>query len=148
MSDIALVFDEKLRRCDLAIAGGDLALDDGLVTAALISALADRRAAPGDVRSGDDARGWWADRIILGAEDLWGSRLWVFHRRKKTVETLEDARRALEEAYAWLVMDKVASRVEVSAEFIGDVGLSWAVAIHKPDGSTSQFKFERFWSDK
>jgi phage gp46-like protein len=148
MSDIALVWDSANGRCDVAIENGDLLLDDGLETAALISALVDRRAAPGDVPEGDDPRGWWADALILGVEDLWGSRLWVFARRKKTAETLEDARRAIEEAFAWLVTDKVASRLVVTAAFLGDTGLAWSIEIYRPDGTTSWYKFERFWSGK
>jgi phage gp46-like protein len=73
--DIALVWDPAKRRADLALAGGDLAADNGLTTSVILSLFCDRRAADDDVLPDDavdlngrlvrqgagDRRGWWGD---------------------------------------------------------------------------------------
>lgn len=98
---------------DLAISGGDLAVDLGLETAVWASLFVDRRAEDGQVGEGVDPRGYWGESD--GAP--WGSQLWLIERAKRTKETSEFARRAALEGLAWMVSEGIASLVEVEAEY-------------------------------
>jgi phage gp46-like protein len=100
---------------DLVLDGDDLATDEGLTTALVVSILSDgrsdaeRRALPNH----EEIRGWWADNV----RDRFGSRLWTLEREKRTTDTLERARELGEDALAWLVEDQIASRVSVEASY-------------------------------
>ena len=66
-------------------------------------------------------------------------------RAKLTAQTVILAREYAEEALAWLVDDKVASRVEVEAERIGLTTLGLASRITKPDGRSLDVRFSDVW---
>jgi len=103
---------------DLAIAGGDLALDEGFGTALLVSLFTDALAGPEDELPdlGTDRRGWWGEAVLQGEGDLpWGSRLWLLGRAKLTTQTLGDAEVYAREGLAWLVEGGVAESLEVAA---------------------------------
>ena len=97
--DIALHFDPIAFACDYAVAAGDLAADNGLKTAVLISLFTDRLAAADDeIPDGtEDRRGWWGDMPADGSApsgappDPIGSRLWLLARAKQSAETLNRA---------------------------------------------------------
>jgi phage gp46-like protein len=73
--DLLVAFDNDTMRGDLVLAPPDLATDDGLTTAVLISIFTDRQAEPDDTlpddvvnlsgavvsRGSGDRRGWWGD---------------------------------------------------------------------------------------
>ena len=63
MTDLALHFAPGAWSADLSILGGDLATDDGLRTAVIISLFTDARARADDPLPEADAdrRGWWGD---------------------------------------------------------------------------------------
>lgn len=145
MADLALNYDELKGRFDLAIEGGDLATDNGLTTAAIISAFADARAEVYEVSPGEDRRGWWADHLAGDRPDAWGSRVWVFKREKRTPEVLNRLRTALEEAFGWFVADGCARSIDVATGFIGETGVAFTVTLNRPDGTTKTYKFQAFW---
>jgi len=146
MSDIGLFWDAERFRADLSLRSADLALDDGLETAVLISLFTDRRAAPDDAvpEAGADLRGWWGDVAPSVAGDLIGSRLWQLSREKQTATVVARAREYAEEALAWLVIDGVAESVVVEAQIVarGVVGLG--IQINRPSGP-SRMKFDYAW---
>ena len=111
---------------DLALAGYDLATEDGLRTAVIISLFTDRRAEADDEipDGGDDRRGWWADPAM-------GSRLWLLARAKETPDTLTRARAYAIEALQWLIDDGVATAVDVTAEWArrGVLGLRVVITL-------------------
>lgn len=115
MTDLSLSYVNKglsqPPAIDLALDGYDLAKEDGLRTAVIISLFTDRRAeADDEIPDGsDDRRGWWAGAI--------GSRLWLLARAKETPDTLARARAYAIEALQWLIDDGVATAVEVTAEW-------------------------------
>lgn len=117
---------------DLAVVGGDLAMDAGLGTAALASLWTDRRA---DLDDGlgldDDPRGYWADRE--GAR--WGSRLWLLDRKKRIDSTLRQAEDSAREALEWLRPAQIASRVRASASWGADGELRLVVTIERADSA-------------
>lgn len=110
--DIALILDGGT--ADIALSGGDLVTDRGLRTAVTLSLFSDARAPDAaSLPAGETGlRGYWAD----GAEDRFGSLLWLL-RREKMVPAV--ARRAEDHARAalqWLVDDGIAGSVAVAAE--------------------------------
>lgn len=143
MSDLALSWNAVLAEADLALAGLDLATDDGLKTAVIISLFSDRRAAPDDElpQGLDDRRGWWGDSFADVDGDQLGSRLWLLQRAKRTPDVLRRAVEYVEEALAWLVADGVASSVSATAEWMGDSGLALVVSIVRPTAQPAQFMF-------
>jgi len=131
---------------DLVMAGGDLALDDGLNTAILVSLFTDRRAAAHDElpEPTESRRGWWGDGLNGDNDrgrDLIGSRLWLLVRRKQTPETRQLFEDFTREALAWLVTDGLAEKVDVSAAW-GAMGiLIISIVIHRPTGQAERFEF-------
>lgn len=115
-----------------------LSLEDTLQTAIIISLFTDRRATPDDrlpLRE-QDRRGWVGDAFALPSatrgQDEWGSALWLVYISKVTSEVLEQARFAAQEALDWLVRDEIASRVVVTAQWVGD-RLAVRPTIYQPD---------------
>jgi len=109
---IALSYDQRRRRCDLAFDGQDFALDATLLTPVLISLGCDRRAHPDDVLPDavtDDyapqrlnaRRGWCGDALDQQGR-LIGSRWWLMLRRKQTEETRRLKESATAEALSWV----------------------------------------------
>ncbi len=114
MTDLALSYitnrdSGRLPAIDLALTGYDLATEDGLRTAVIVSLFTDRRAESDDEipDGGDDRRGWWSGVI--------GSRLWLLARAKQLPGTLARARAYAVESLQWLIDDGVAAAVDVSA---------------------------------
>ena len=113
---------------DWLIKDHDLAGDDSLETAIILSLYTDRRALaddplPDGLSAGqagsDDRRGWWADAY---ADDKVGARLWLLEREKDTREVVNRARDYAEEALQWLVEDGLAERIEVMAGWVESSG--------------------------
>lgn len=122
----------------LSLTGPDLAADEGLRTAVLVSLFTDRRAeADDELPDGStDRRGSWDDPER-------GSRLWLLGREKQTQRTLERAREYAEEALAWLVEDGIARAVTVSAEWVRTGVLGLRVVIERAAGGQFEEMFQR-----
>lgn len=142
--DIGIVYDPSALAFDLAIAGGDLATDAGLVTATIMSFFTDRRALPEDeLPDGTaDRRGWWADAYN---DRPAGSRLWLLSREKELDSVLRRAKEYAEEALAWMVEDRIAAAVEVEAERYRPGTLLLRTAIIRGDGSVLERNYEYVW---
>ncbi len=119
--DIALTQDNAgAFALSLNTQGTDLATDDGLTTAMILSVFTDRRAHTDDRLPGgasDDRRGSWHDNVLPVAGDQEGSRLWLLAREKRTTDVLDRARAYVEEALVWLIEDGIADRVVASADW-------------------------------
>ncbi len=137
----------------LAGASQDLAGDDGLETAIVVSLFTDRLAAEGDelppqADGAVDRRGWWGDSYAELAGDRIGSRLWLLARAKQVPATLRLAEQYAAEALQWLVDDGVASAVTTAAEWVpplhqGVMGLSVTVA--RSQQPVRRYRFDLFW---
>lgn len=133
MTDLALrLVDNGPSRppsIDLVVDGYDLATEDGLRSAVIVSLFTDRRAEIDDeIPDGSgDRRGWWADPTL-------GSRLWLLARAKQTPDTLARARAYAIEALQWLIDDGVGTAVDVTAEWAWPGVLGLRVAITLADG--------------
>ena len=123
---------------DCSLHAADLLPENELETAVILSLLCDARAHDDDTLpdGGTDRRGWWADSVAPEADgDRTGSRLWLLSREKTLPEVLRRARDYAEEALAWLVEDKVASSVTVTAEMPRRGLLALSAVITLPNGS-------------
>lgn len=150
MSDIALTWDPVSTAWDFSIVANDLATDDGLRTAILLSLFLDRQAEPGDeLPEGEtDRRGWWADVFAHVPGDKIGSRLWLLDRAKPVPLTLARAKEYAAESLKWLTDDAVVSSVTASAEFLTKPrGLAVIVDVLRPGAlEFTRFRFDRVWA--
>lgn len=141
MTDIALLWSNAAFGADFALAKSQLATDDGLRTAVIISLFSDGRARDDDVLpSGDDRRGWWGD-AFLPPSDRIGSRMWLLEREKMLPATLLRLRDYAREALAWLIEDGIAATVSVLTEQQGLDRANIGVEITRPDRTTTRFDF-------
>ncbi len=146
--DIQIQWDDSLSSGDFSLLANDLESGQSLQTAVLISLFSDRRGESGDVLPDGqtDRRGWWADAHPDVEGDQIGSRLWLLARAKTTPEVLDRAQDYARESLQWMIDDKVASRVEVTAEFFAPGSLGLTVTITRPTGDATRFRFGRAWA--
>jgi phage gp46-like protein len=144
--DIALEFHPATLTADMTLAGGDLATDEGVVTAVLVSLFSDARAEPGDaIPDGtSDPRGYWADNADppMGgvAGRRLGSKLWLLSRAKQTDETLALAKGYAEAALQWMVDDGVATEVTVATWYPQTGWMGFIVALRLASGQIVNLK--------
>lgn len=139
---IALAFDNDAGLADLLQDNGNLATDECLETAVLLSLFTDGLAQADDGLPQAARRGWWGDAFADVDGDSIGSRLWLLVA-KPGGNTLARAREYAEEALAWLVEDGVASSVVVAAELGLPGFITLSVEIVRPDATAPRFK--RTW---
>lgn len=132
---------------DWAIDGAQLAVDDGLKTAVIISLFTDRRATSSDTLpdTSSDRRGWFGDDYGGIEGDQIGSHLWLLAREKQTAETLERARRYALDSLAWLKTDGVVQSVAVQASWLRAGVLLLEIQIERADSTSARYRFEHFW---
>jgi phage gp46-like protein len=123
------------------------ALADGadLETAVLISLFSDARAADDDRLPGsaDDKRGWWGGLI--------GSKLWLLTREKTTNDVRLRARDYAREALDWMLQERVADQIEISAEFAGypdQPRLELEVAIYREGIQVLARRYDWAWAQE
>ena len=150
MTDIRTVWDADRLSVDWLLDndGAGPGLDDerDLETAVIISLFSDRLADADDRLPDEsgDRRGWWAD--TAAEEGPIGSRLWLISREKQTDETRRRAESYAEEALAWLIEDRVAERVEVSAAWLEPGFLSLHVIVYRSDGGPLERRWDFVWA--
>lgn len=147
LADLALVWSNTTGDADPVMIDSDLASDRGLVTAMVLSLFCDRRAEPDDVPpSGDanDRRGWWADEFADVEGDHIGSRLWLLDRSKNTNETRRRAEEYVREALAWMLEDRVVSKLGVVVEAVTPA-LLFAVELQRPGRDAVTYRFAHTW---
>lgn len=144
MSDFALKYNGK--DFDLSVEKNDLATDDGLQSAVIISLFTDKRVRSDELPFPEtDRSGWWGDMVADLEGDEIGSKLWLLRREKQTSATLLRYEEYAKESLQWLIEDGIAETVGVTASFpeMGRVDL--VVTIQKPQGKLS-FKYSITWS--
>lgn len=125
---------------DLVIENGDLALEEGLATATIVSLFSDARAPLDEaLPAGESRRGFWGE----DAGDPFGSLLWlVLDREKVTPSVIERMRGYAAQALQWLVDEDVAERVEVQAVRSERDRVDLQVVLHR--GSAR--RWQRIWA--
>jgi phage gp46-like protein len=151
MTDLAIIWSNERFGGDLALVNGQLASDEGLRTAMIVSLFTDARAAADDPlpHDGADPRGWWGNGFARSAaaqpREL-GSRLWLLDREKLTVAVLARAKAYALEALAWMTEEGVVSALAVEVARLDDQSLGLAVLVDRPEGPARQrydFKWEQ-----
>jgi phage gp46-like protein len=166
MSDIASFISQDPKTgasyIDWLVDGPDLASEDGLATAVLISLFTDRLAdaddripdaAPTASKGPADRRGWWGDTPAdptqqVGPSSLTGSRFWLragWPANERTARQIElDAREALQ----WMVDANVAQSIDVETSWCARdvVALRVAIAQRGAHGKPELFEFDYVWS--
>lgn len=141
--DIRLHFDAAVGYGDIAIVDRDVDRDDGIETAIVISLFTNRRADAEDLLPDEDGsrQGWWPDRVDAGNPnpDYIGSKLWLLGRGKFTRDLPVQAEAFASEALQWMLVDAVASSIEVTASRSGPYELSMVVRIIRPSGGNPLF---------
>lgn len=142
--DFSLTLDPESGLLDMSLAGPDLAGDESLTTAVLLSLGTDRLAQEHEVRAGEDRRGWWADAYASTPGDKFGCRWWLLAREKQLTATVQRARDYAQEALAWMVEDGLVSAVNVSA-FVPRMGWLVLYITLRLNGVDRRYRFE--WRD-
>jgi phage gp46-like protein len=144
MADIALSWNVGTQSADWAVADGEIATGNDLLTAVIVSLFTDQ-VIPDDqvpVDGSTDPRGWWGDTYT---GDPIGSLLWwVCSRAVKTSQTalLAEVQQVCQKALDWMIADGVASAMQVNTFWITANQLGITVIIVEPSGSQSTFKFQ------
>jgi phage gp46-like protein len=138
--DLALIYNPARNEFDLAVDGADLAAEDTLISAMLVSLFCDRLVQDYEVGQGEDLRGWWADSLTDGRQ-LTGSRLWLLERAKQLINVIKQAEQYCEEALAWMMEDGIVSAVTVTA-FAMRPSLLAALIHLTVNGKSRRFRFE------
>lgn len=138
--DLALIYNPTTTEFDLALDGPDLAHEDTLVSAMLVSLFCDRLVQPYEVGAGEDRRGWWADSLT-DDQQLTGSRLWLLERSKQLINVIKQAEQFCEEALDWMREDGIVSGLTVTA-FAMRPGVLAALLHLTVNGKSRRFRFE------
>ncbi len=141
--DLVMAWDNDAGVADLQLCCNDLKLADTLDTAILISLFTDRLAPETEtLPAGDgDRRGWWGDSFPMAESDADGSLLWLLSREKQTPAVLERARIYAREALQWLIADRVARSVDVTASYPRSAWLLIEVAVLEISGNRRTFAY-------
>ncbi len=156
MTDLALAYSVENGTCDFVqLPNGDLALDDGLYTAVLVSLLTDAVANPDDAipdRTGN-RRGTWMDIPLASASNAQtrrplGSRLWLLNRAKATQETRLRAQEYALEALQWMIDDNVCQKIEAAGVFVtyNQMVLSVTLTRQIAGGQPVSTTYDRVWT--
>lgn len=135
---------------DLSLDGPDLATDNGLRTAVIVSLFSDARAREDDVIPDGTAerRGWWADTFSPIAADAFGSRQWLLGREKQIPSTLARAKEYAEESLQWLIDDGVARAVTATAYVVRPGVLGIDIVIARANDAVARYRFDSFWGNQ
>lgn len=147
MSDIRTNFDVERLVGDWLLVDGDLASDDGLYTAVIISLLTDALA-PVDAQLPDgsnDRRGWWGDAYSDVPGDSTGSLLWLLDPSKQLASAVQAAKDYVAAALQWMNDDGVIDQVVTDAEIVQFEVLGWSVALYKGGKAVAKYRFDAFW---
>lgn len=146
MSDYGLFLDTD-GLIDIAFVPGDVAADDGLETAILISLFSDARASDELIEALDkdgDLRGYWGD---FETEDQTGSLIWTVKRAKQLQRVLAQVRSYAMNSLQWLIDDKVAESVVVNTSYPAIGWMLIEVFIYRPGSKNPvSYRYNYQWN--
>lgn len=139
MSDFSLFWSDAEEAADLGVANNDLLTDDGLESAVYLSLFTDARAEESDTlpHGETDRRGWWGGAI--------GSRLWLLARAKDVPDTYAKAKQYALEALQWMLDEKVAASVDVTAARVAQFRAALVIKIARPERDLATFHYNYNW---
>ncbi|WP_302514168.1 phage GP46 family protein [uncultured Sutterella sp.] len=118
---------------------------DELAQAVLISLFSWRKSNPDDGIDAPDRQGWWGDTYAVVQGDRIGSRLWLLQREKVTAETIRRAEAYAKEGMQWLLDDRMAARIDVTASRDAADRIALNVICYKPSGDRIDAVFTNIW---
>lgn len=147
MTDLTIAYDGAALAGDLCIVDGDLALDQGLGSLAVVSLLTDARATAAEAPDSiDDLRGWWGDAL---SDRPMGSRLWTLARAKTTPDIPRRAEDIAREALAWMKAEGISEGADVTATRINGAGsgatLALQITVRRPTGGPETVIYDLLW---
>ncbi|MEG3640435.1 phage GP46 family protein [Magnetococcus sp. PR-3] len=147
MSGDLAIRPNAVGQLDLAFAGPQLLTDEGLTTAIIISWFSDRLADEASpwLAQGMDRRGWWCDAYAPIPGDKIGSGLWQLMRQKQIEPVRVEAEEMAREAVQWMIEDKIATQIEVTATFPARHWLALSGVFHRPNRPALSHHFELSW---
>jgi phage gp46-like protein len=138
MTDIGMFIIDNC--VQLKLENGDIAGDDGLETAVLISLFSDQRVSEADVEvDGESRRGWWGDVLADVEGDQIGSKLWLLSRSKIIQSIIPQVETSCTNALQWLLDDGVAASISVEASLVENSGVLIQLSITKPLGENDRY---------
>lgn len=112
---IKMEYDNSLQQGDLVLDDdGAFVNDQTWETSTSISLLSNARSEDTSLPNAERS-GWWADETFDGPPPQLGSRLWEMLRTKTTNEVLSRAENIVKEGLNWMVVDRIADKIEVEA---------------------------------
>lgn len=145
MKDIGLFLDNEI--IEPKLINGDLAGDESLETAILISLFTDQRVRDDELPVGETSkRGWWGDMYspIEGFE--LGSKAWLYDREKITTSVMAQMETRFQASLQWLLDDGVATNVAVTVSRVDTYKVQINVVVTEPSGSENKYSF--FWDQQ
>ena len=166
MSDIAsFIFQDPKTGApfiDWVMDGPDLASENGLATAVLISLFTDRLADADDVvpsmpsslnNGPPDRRGWWGDMpadpsAAAGPSALTGSRFWLRAGWPANDQTARRIELDAHEALQWMLDGNIAQSIDVTTAWISrdTLALHVSIAQRGARGRPELFEYDYVWS--
>jgi phage gp46-like protein len=115
---------------DIDFTNGDFTMTRGLETAILMSIFVDKRAAANEVPRVDLRRGWQGNKLSGYDNYEIGSKLWLLFQSRNNQTTLNLINTYVVDCLSWLVVDNIATKIEVDSSFIPD-GIQIDVTIYR-----------------
>lgn len=145
MKDIGLFLDNEI--IEPKMLNGDLAGDEGLETAILISLFTDQRVREDELPPLETSRrGWFGDMVSPIEGDQIGSKLWLYDREKITDTVLAQMETRATASLQWLIDDGVASAVSVTVTREELYKVKFNVVVTRPTGTSDKYAF--FWNQQ
>ncbi|CUW41148.1 putative Phage Protein gp46 [Magnetospirillum sp. XM-1] len=152
--DIRSVFDSDSTVADWRIAGGQLAMDDSMETAVMLSLFTEADAPAGiEIPDGLSPHRWWGQAywpVLLASLGVTapagmqlGSLLWTLKRAKQTEETRSRAIQYARQSLLWMPSIGLVADVQIDGTWTAPGVLELPVTLVKPDGLPA--RFAPFW---
>jgi len=148
--DIRSYFASDTGVADWRLSGGQLAMDDSLETAVMLSLFTDADAPAGlELPDGVSRRIWWGQTywpvlqhslgVSAAAGMQLGSLLWTLKRAKQTEETRSRAIQYARDSLLWMVGLGLAADIQVAGTWSQPGRLDLTIDVIKPDGLPARF---------
>ncbi|QNT79453.1 phage GP46 family protein [Entomobacter blattae] len=153
MRDVKIVWNDQTLHGDWVLDNGDLALDNALLSAVLVSLFSDGLApleptaldAQVGLITPQDRRGWWGDAL---RKTPIGSRLWQLKRSIKANQSsvLLEAKDLCFDALSWLVNEGIVGKIAVETSWKSATTLLIKITLTRPNSNAPDlFQFQYAW---
>lgn len=131
---------------DISFANGDFEMVNNFDTSLQMSIYCERRADPSEVPTPELRRGWWGNELSDNMGFQIGSKIWLLAQARLTQDTLNKVITYTQEALEWYVEDGLLMKIEVSAEFLEDIGIRLFIKLYRSPNQV-ETKFFDLWNN-